>query len=365
MAGKYARKKLKDISLSDPFFDSLKKDYPEFANWYNGKALQGDEAYTFEDEFGLCAFLYFKDYESEEIKLTDRIIPPCGRIKIRTLKLDFRHHGRRLGEGAIGIALWKWQESPAEQIYLTVYESHTDLINLLTRYGFKCLGTLHKNSADTLAQKEMVFMKDKKDIDFSTPLTAFPFLKGDFSYAGMLPVNDVYHDRMFPYSELKNTQQEFWDEAAGNGISKVYVGAPQNVNAFYCGEPVFIYRKYTGAGSKTYKSCVTSFATISGIKVIKDSRKELLSFEEFKNACGNKTIFTESELQSFYRYHDNVVVIEFVYNGFFGKGNNVNHKELNDNGLFNTYPYNIHYSRRSFERILNMGGKNVQNIIVN
>jgi hypothetical protein len=53
-----------------------------------------------------------------------------------------------------------------------------------------------------------------------------------------------------------------------------------------------------------------------------------------------------------------------LYNGFFGKGNNVNYDFLEKNGLFNDYPYAITYSREDFEKILERGKANVQNVII-
>lgn len=50
---------------------------------------------------------------------------------------------------------------------------------------------------------------------------------------------------------------------------------------------------------------------------------------------------------------------------FLGKGENITFKELKEKGLFNDYPYNIVLSREQFISILEMGGKDVSNIIIN
>jgi len=43
-------RKISNIDLNDPFFDSLKADYKEFEQWFNKKALQGERALiTLED----------------------------------------------------------------------------------------------------------------------------------------------------------------------------------------------------------------------------------------------------------------------------------------------------------------------------
>ena len=61
----------------------------------------------------------------------------------------------------------------------------------------------------------------------------------------------------------------------------------------------------------------------------------------------------------------NIVAIELVYNSYFGKGHNITHHELHSNGLFEKYPYCIDYNRSELEKILELGDKNVQNIIIN
>jgi hypothetical protein len=362
MKQKFERRKFSECNLNDQFFMSLKEDYPEFEKWFIEKSLEGEEAFTFEDETGLCAFLSFKDLEEEEIRLKDRILPKKKRMKIRTFKLELRHQGRRLGEGAIGIALWKWQESNTDEIYLTVFDSHYDLINLIERYGFVRAGELENNINTN--KKELVYLKNKNCIDYSTPYKAFPYINPNFIKAGMLPIKADYHDRLLPYSELKNTQQEFWDEAAGNGITKVYVGSPRNIECIKVGEPVFFYRKYTGDEKPTYKSCITSYGTITNVYIIKSKSDCLKTKEEFLKICGNKTIFSKYELNNAYDKSPNLVVFEFIYNGFFGKGHNVIHKELKTLGLFNVYPYDINYSKDDFKKILELGGQNVQNIII-
>lgn len=129
-------------------------------------------------------------------------------------------------------------------------------------------------------------------------------------------------------------------------------------------EPVAIYRIFQGAGQKTYKSVITSYCTITKLKIIKEKGISRFSLHDFIEKAGNKTIFTPHELKKIYEENSNIVMLEMVYNGYFGKGHNVTHKELNDNGLFNTHPYKIDYSKDEFIKILEMGDVNVQNVII-
>ena len=98
MAGKFERKFMKDINLDDPFFDSLKTDYPGSANstgfveWFHKKA--NEKALVFEDEDGVGAFIKLKPGEIEEIRLQDgTILPKMDRLKISTIKIleRFKH----------------------------------------------------------------------------------------------------------------------------------------------------------------------------------------------------------------------------------------------------------------------------------
>lgn len=77
-----------DIDLSDPFFDSLKQDYPEFSEWYTKKAKKGAKAFIQKDDQGkLQGFLYMK-HETEELNDINPPMPAASRLKVGTFKID-------------------------------------------------------------------------------------------------------------------------------------------------------------------------------------------------------------------------------------------------------------------------------------
>jgi hypothetical protein len=108
---------------------------------------------------------------------------------------------------------------------------------------------------------------------------------------------------------------------------------------------------------------VTSYCTITKIDIIKDRGKEVASLNDFIDTAGHKTVFNVEELGVMYK-NKNVVLIELIYNGYFGKGHNVNHSTLNKEGLFPAHPYNIEYTQEQFKKILGLGEINVQSVIV-
>lgn len=356
---KFLQKKFDLDYLSDPFFDSLKSDYPEFSTWYEKKVLENETAYIYQ-EGGIKAFLYLKDEygeKSEQIVLDSGVLPAESRIKIGTLKLLDTVQGMRLGEGAIGIALWYWQSQPVNEIYVTVFEKHKKLIGMLEQFGFSYRGHNMRG--------ENVYFKDKRCLNLSTPYSIFPYINGRFSHCGYIPVNDCFHDTLFPYSELKNTEQESQQIAAANGITKVYVATPYGNINYRRGDPVLIYRKYTGnIGKPGFKSVVTSFCTIIEIAEIKKYGAANYSLSEYLKKAGNKTVYKKEELTQKYLESKNLYLIVMLYNGYLGSGKNVNFNTLKNAGYFNAYPYQVKLNRNQFENILRMGGKDVQNIVI-
>lgn len=364
MAGKFERKFFSDINLNDPFFDSLKADYPgsatstRFIDWFRRKAATGQKALVFEDEQGIGAFINLKSEEAEEITLSDgRILPKVERLKITTIKIDERYRHQRIGEGALGLTLWQWRDLRTNEIYVTVFEKHSNLIFLLEKYGFVHVG----NNLNG----ERVYIKDRSKIDFSDPCKAFPFISTQTQSAGCLAIEMAYHDTMFAFSELANTLQERVDISAANGLKKVYIGQPYSL-AFKVGEPVLVYRKYTGnEGRPGYKSVITTYCVATRIEKIKSNGQALCSYDEFLHMVGNKSVYDEHELKIKYDTWASLTLIELLYYGYFGAGNNVNWKWLKDNDCWpGTHPMNIHYTRSQFEKILREGNVDVDNVII-
>lgn len=364
MAGKFQLMRFSDIHLGDPFFDSLKNDYPTnannigFVNWFAKKSQEGATALVFQDESGVGAFVCMKE-ETEPLALKEGALPSISRKKISTLRIDERYQGQRLGEGAIGLALWNWQKSKLPEIYVTVFEKHRVLIEQLERYGFYLAG--HNQNG------ECVYIKSRKHIDYSTPYKSFPFINPKFQKAGYLLINDVYHDTLFPYSELKNTLQEHLAVSSANGLSKIYVGSPFNRPHYQVGEPLLIYRRHTiGPGQKTFKSCITSYCVVTDVIVAKENDRCLLTISELHNKIGNKSVFDRNDIEVKYRGEKNLIIIEMLYYGFFGQGNNINHAWLTSNGYFaaGVYPAQNRATPEQFKSILKEGAVDVSNVVI-
>ena len=342
----YRKIRFSDCDLEDPFCDSLKEDYLEFPTWFGKKAEDGAEAYVSIDDGRIQAFVYVKEEHGEAVG----DLPAEDRLKIGTLKICSDFKGQRLGEGGIGLALWEWQRSPYQQIYLTVYPKHDDLIGLIESFGFYNAG--NKGG-------ELVYVKDKRRLDSEDTERAgfrsFPYIDPEFRRGVYLPIKAAYHDNMFPYSTLRNTAQSTDPMPVANGISKAFIATPNHTISYRPGDIVLVYRM--AETDKTYKSVITSYCTVSTVEWFKTNGRlaEGKSWEGFVKAAGNKTVYDEAELKAAFEKRF-VCIITLVYNGYFGQGHNVNNAWLRSRGLFDGHPYDIKLTREEVYSILKEGG---------
>ncbi len=338
-----------ECNIKDGFFDSLKQDYPEFESWFEKKSKSSTTAYVSKDEAGnVEAFVYVKDEESEVVG----DLPAEPRMKIGTIKISSESEGTRLGEGGIGLALWRWQRSPLDQIYLTVFPKQEKLIGLIERYGFVLKG--NKGG-------ECVYLKDKRELDYSDGdipwLKSFPYLDPDFRRGVYIPIEARFHDNMFAYSELRNTHQKTDPLPVANGVMKVFIATPYQHIDYRPKDVALIYRKTDSETNKTYLSVVTSFCTVTNVEWFRKDGITLdgKTFEDFVHSIGNKTVYGDEELKDSFG-KANVCTITLLYNGYFGENNNVNHHWLKSNGFMNKHPYNVVLEPGQVRSILKEGG---------
>ena len=193
-------KKFSSISLADPFFDSLKKDYKGFEDWFKGKANKDDSAFVLYDKNNnLQGFLYLKD-ESDEIDET--IVPPMKkkkRLKVGTFKIDA--HNTRLGERFIKKIMDKGIYEGYEEAYVTVFPKQDKLILLLKTYGFKEYGT---------KGDEQVLVKDFTTCEGDL-LKDYPLIQTKGKRKFLLSIYPKFHTPLFSDSILKNEVRNFED----------------------------------------------------------------------------------------------------------------------------------------------------------
>ena len=295
-------KKFSSISLADPFFDSLKKDYKGFEDWFKGKANKDDSAFVLYDKNNnLQGFLYLKD-ESDEIDET--IVPPMKkkkRLKVGTFKIDA--HNTRLGERFIKKIMDTGIYEGYEEAYVTVFPKQDKLILLLKTYGFKEYGT---------KGDEQVLVKDFTTCEGDL-LKDYPLIQTKGKRKFLLSIYPKFHTPLFSDSILKNEVRNFEDlvkdVSFSNSIHKIYICFMPKTANLRKGDLLAIYRTNDGMGLARYRSVVTSICQVEEVK----TKVDFTSIEDYLHYCSSYSIFTMDDLRMWYR-KESLVVIKMTYN---------------------------------------------------
>lgn len=295
------------INIDDVFFDSLKKDYLEFIDWFNRKAQEDAKAYIL-NEKGLQAFLYLK---IEDGAIND-IHPPLiakRRMKIGTMKIN--PHGTRLGERFIKVALRDAIRNRVNEIYVTVFEHHGSLIDLFEEFGFMRIA-----KKETINGTELVLLKDLlyKHHDICKD---FPIV--DTSYRKyLLSIYPNFHTILFPDSILttENAEDIIVDISHTNSIHKIYICKMNGVSNIKRGDNIIIYRTVSPGSDQRpwFKSVATTLCVAEEVKI----KTDFNSINEYLDYCSSYSIFTDQQLRSFYNW-SNLIIIKFLYNASFTK----------------------------------------------
>ena len=291
-----------DVDLSDPFFDSLKSDYIEFADWFKKKA--NDRAYVFRSENNekIDGFLYLKT-EAEAVLDVSPILAPAKRLKVGTLKIN--PHGTLLGERFIKKVFDHAVTQSVQQIYVTIFTKHAALVSLFERYGFYRAG-----AKTTPNGTELVLLKDLNE-SAGDILDRYPLVKMDQCRAFLLALYPEWHTRLLPDSILRTEDSSIiQDISHTNSIHKVYLAKMGNMNALRRGDILLIYRTTDKDGQAYYRSVVTSVCVVEEYRSI----STFTSKDEFLQYCEPYSVFKPSELNNFWSSRKYPHVIRFTYN---------------------------------------------------
>ncbi|RQQ19575.1 N-acetyltransferase [Burkholderia stagnalis] len=292
--------KFKDISLGDPFFESLKSDYDEFGDWFLKKGEH--QAYTFRNKAGLLdGFLYLKRENGPVLDSTPPL-PSSRRLKIGTFKIN--PHGTRLGERFIKRAFDVAVHERVDALYVTIFAKHEALVDLFFRYGF-----LQQAIKQTANGQELV-LERRLDLVFKDVVLDYPRIPIGTGRHFVLSLYPQWHSRLLPDSLLRTENSSILQDISHtNSIHKIYLAAMSGVEQLQRGDTLLIYRTAEG-GSAYYTSVVTSLCVVEELTNVRN----FATVEQFLAYCAPYSIFSELELRNFYKSRRYPWVIRFTYN---------------------------------------------------
>lgn len=336
--------KISNLNLQDVFFDSLREDYAEFDSWIKRKANKGEKAYVSKNKYGMIdGFLYLK-IEDGPIEDISPVLPEARRLKIGTFKINPR--GTRFGERFIKKAMDHALFEKASEVYVTIFEKHFYLINLLSRYGFLCVG-----KKETSNGVEKVYLKKlgtkTGDVRFDYPCI------NNRSRKFILSLYPEWHSRLLPDSILNNEDPEtiVTDVSHTNSIHKIYLNKMKGTESLRKGDIIVIYRTGDGKGPAYYRSVATSICVVEEVRNI----NEFSSVDDFIAYSSDYSIFSDNELKSFYDSKKYPIIIKFTYNSALIR--RVNRAYMIENiGINKKYWGFFQLSDTEFEGIVKKGG---------
>jgi hypothetical protein len=298
--------RFRELSLNDPFFDSLKRGYPNsFEQWFARKADQ--ELYVvIDDSKRLSGMIYLK----EELGPIEDVVPnlPDGRwLKVGTLKIEGQ--GTKLGERVLKKILDTAISKGMGGIYMTVFDVHAELIQLFERYGFA------KHSTKRTADGEEIVLVRKLD-RFTRDLVAdYPFIRTHDQKAWLLAVYPAYHSQLLPDSILSNEPREILrDVSHTNTIHKAYIGRVP-LNRMRRGDAIVIYRTTDGQGPAFYRSVATSICIVEEVK----SKADFLDTDHFVSYAEPHSVFPIDQLRNQFETNNRLYITKMMYNVAFSK----------------------------------------------
>jgi hypothetical protein len=298
-----------DINLNDSFFDTLKRDYQEFSDWFQRKS-DHNALVLYNDYSKIEGFLYCK-YEQGPGNDTSPLLPNTNHFKVGTFK--FNPQQTRRGDRYLKkIFDYAFASNPqVDDIYVTVFaDKHPYLVSLFEKYGFTKYGTkTTPNGTEQILLRDLSFKHQDVDKDY-------PYVKKSANNKFLLSIYPKYHTTLFPDSRLFTESPDIVkDISHSNSIHKIYICGMEGVMQFQRGDVIVIYRTGDGNGAAEFRAVATSLCVVEDVHHISKYTSEA----DFLNYCGKFSVFSEKELKDIYRSKKYPYIINFTYNVAFPK----------------------------------------------
>lgn len=298
------KKHFGEIDLEDSFFDTFRRDYEGFDAWFQKKC--DETAYICENNVGeLLGFLYVKIEDQDENYLD--IAPKFTRkkrLKIGTFKIEST--GFRLGERFLKVIFDNAIQNNVEEIYVTMFEEREELIALsllLQQWGFTRYGIKETNSGvETVLVKKLGLY----DLNFTTKMN-FPTLQYNHNKF-ILPILPEYHTTLLPDSILRTENEVDFLGAKPHryALQKAYISFTFERN-IRSGDLILFYRM-GDRDNKKYSSVLTTLGVVDEIYFNFPSK------EAYLKRCQNRTVFSDEELEDFWRRKSGqIVLLKFIF----------------------------------------------------
>lgn len=276
------------IDSSDPILDSFRQDYPGFDSWLQRCKRQHRQAWIIDGLEGyLAALCIVKPEASSESPLSGKT------LKICSFKVSDRYSGFRYGELLLKAVFDYAFNNRYEWLYVTAFEKHDKLMDLLREFGFEALGQTTHLGEIMMAKPLTRGLEPPHEEALAYHIRRGPLhFRGDVSWF-LVPIQPRYASVLFPEASPQPSMFPGL-HAFGNSIRKAYLcHAP--VRSLEPGSVIVFYR------SQDLKSAIA-------IGVVEATLRSS-DPEEIAKAVARRTVYSLSEIRSLCR--SEVLVVLF------------------------------------------------------
>lgn len=273
-----------NLNINDPFFDSLKKDYP-FEKWFKERKKEGRKCWVYFFEDGSIGALLIYKVENEVLDSFPPF-PAKERLKLSTFQVT--HTGYKIGELFIKLTVEYCTKNNLSEIYLTHFTKSDDyLVDLITEYGFNKVAK--KINGEDVYLKELLFDMDKVRSSHPTEISKkfYPaFYDGLRINKFIVPIRPEFHQRLFTdYRGRQTILSEHLGEfiIEGNTIKKAYLNRSNNTK-ISSGDILLFYRS-------KYKQELTSLGVVEKVFSKLSDKDKIIMY------VGNRSVYSVPEIE--------------------------------------------------------------------
>lgn len=269
----------------DPIFESVRADYaPEFDNWLIKCKREHRAGWIIAREEGaLDAVCIVKEESGGEHGLRGRLLKLC------TFKVSDRARGFRFGELLLKPVFDYSFDSHFDYIYVEVFPKYSELVDLLTAFGFDQLPGLTDKGEAVLVKTLKYSSQEFDDLDALSFHVRFGPRYLKVKDAFVVPIRPEFHDMLFPECAEQPGLFE-GARAFGNSILKAYLSnaATRQITP---GSAVLFYE----SGGEARVRCVgvveDTLASESPTELARFvGQRTVYTFKEIENKCGQDVL---------------------------------------------------------------------------
>lgn len=276
------------IDSADPILDSFRQDYPGFDSWLQRCKRQHRQAWVVRGAGSYLAALCIVKPE------TPFESPTSGKtLKICSFKVSDSYSGFRYGELLMKAVFDYAFTNRYEWLYVTAFEKHDRLMDLLRELGFEALGQTTPLGEIIMAKPLTRGLEPPHEEALAYHIRRGPLhFRGDVSWF-LVPIQPRYASVLFPEASHQHTIFPGL-HAFGNSIRKAYL-CHASTRSLEPGSVLVFYR------SQDLKSAIA-------IGIVEATLRSS-SPEEIAKAVVRRTVYSLSEIRSL--CHSEVLVILF------------------------------------------------------